>query len=51
MNMRLLLINMLAFGVVGAILPNYGMGCTTGGFWAVIICMMVVQVNSSFSEN
>lgn len=44
---RKAVINMVAFGGVGAILANAGVGYTVWELWGVLLALVVVQVNNS----
>lgn len=51
MNLRVMLINMLAFGIATGTLGFNGIYFTQGSFWVVLVCLMVVQINNSFLED
>lgn len=48
--MRKLLVNCVAFGAAGGILGFNGIHVDNVAFWAIIICMSVVQFNEAIND-
>ncbi len=46
--MRKVIINMIAYGIMGAVMAKCGKAFSTWEFWVIMACLVIVQVNSSF---
>jgi hypothetical protein len=44
-----MLINIIAYGVVGGILASLGATISTWKFWLIMACLIAVQINSSLN--
>jgi hypothetical protein len=47
MNIRQILINVIAFSVTLTLFNVHGITLSNWEFWAVLICMMTIQINSA----
>ena len=48
--MRKLIVNCVAFGIVGGILAGNGINVGNISFWAIMICMGFVQFNEAIND-